>query len=147
MSADFEFDDSQWQSLLKKINTKWKDIKDRKTFGALVASVSYQDIIEHFEDETGPDGPWKKRKEPYKTWIEKQGHTKILQVTGHLRKSFVIASPKFRTDSSGVLVFNNTSYAQRHDEGTDGMPKRSFMWLSKKGLQKLVDQTIKWLAE
>lgn len=146
-SAEIVFDDAQWQAVLKKVRKKWDDIKSRKEFGGVISSVVFSDIMEHFEKQVGPDGPWAQRKEPYKTFIESLGKKNILQVSGDLRKSLMPTEGKFRSNSSGVIFYSNLEYAQRHDEGLAGMTKRSFMWLSKTGLDRIIDQTQKWLLE
>ena len=147
MAATFQFEDKQWQSFLKKINTKWKDIKHRKKFSDLVTIVAFKDIIEHFKEQKGPSGKWKQRKEPYKSWIEAKGKGNILQVSGDLRGSLELGEGKTRSNSEGIMLFTKVKYAAKHDQGLDGMPKRQFMWLSPKGMKSLVDQTLKWLSE
>ena len=145
--AEFKFESAQWDKVLKKLRSKWDDIRSRKEFGGIVSIAAFKDIMEHFENEQGPDGSWEKRSQPYKTWIEKQGYTKILQVTGKLRGSLTPEKGKFRANSSGILLYSNLEYADRHDSGKNGMPKRKFMWISKGAIDSIIKQTERWLSE
>jgi phage gpG-like protein len=153
ISADFEFDDKQWQDILRKLNKKYEDIKNRKEFGGLISSTVYQDIMDHFEKEQGPDGKWKQWSDSYESHLRKIGRSgnKKLQFSGKLRQTFTPA--KWRGVPDGILFFNNARtkngfpYASAHDDGGGKLPQRKFMWLSKDGLQKLVEVTLKWLAE
>ena len=145
--AEFKFESKEWDALLKRLKTKWKDIKNRDTFADIVAIASFRDIIEHFDDQSGPDGPWTARSPKYKKYIEAKGYTNILQVTGNLRKSLMFGTGKVRKNSSGVILYTPVKYAKKHDEGLDGMPKRKFMWLSKKAIDSILMQTLKWLDE
>lgn len=57
---------------------------------------------------------------------------KLLQMTGHMRKAF---SPNYvREIDAGVVLFNAAEYSGFHDEGTDRLPQREFMWLSEGGI-------------
>ena len=146
--AEFKFESKQWESFLNKLQTKLKDVKNNKTFGALIAIAAYKDIIKHFDDQAGPEGKWQPRSPFYKKYAESKGHNKILQFSGKLRQSLVPASsPRFRQNSSGIIIFTNVEYAAKHDQGLDGMPQRRFMWISKNGMDNLVKQTLKWLSE
>lgn len=147
--AEFEFENEQWQSFLKKINLKWKDIENRKEFSNLASIVAFGDIIEHFEEERGPDGKWK----PWsKMWAQRRelmgrGSGKILQLTGRLRGSLFPDKGRSKPNNLGVLLYTNVVYAAAHQYGTDKLPARPFMWLSNKGMERLVSVTEKWLTE
>lgn len=151
--AEFEFDDKQWQAILKKLNTKWKDIQNRKEFGGITSAIVFEDIMDHFSKEQGPDGKWDSWSESYDKHLKKigRGGNKILQFSGKLRQTFTPTS--WRSNQEGILFFNNAktrtgfAYAEAHDEGGPKLPKRSFMWFSKNGMTKLVEQTLKWLSE
>ncbi len=149
MDAEFVFDDEGWQRILKQIKSKWDDIRKRKTFGGIISAAVYKDLITHFEQERGPNGKW----EPWsKIWAERRqamgrGGGKILQLSGKLRQGII---PKnWRGTQEGVLFYNNVVYANAHDQGNKKkhLPQRQFMYLSKSGLQSVIDQTEKWLAE
>lgn len=148
-SAEFTFDSKEWIKFLSELDKKWKDIETRKTFGGVVSSTVYKDIIEHFEEEKGPEGKWDEWSNAYATHLKKIGRSgnKILQFSGRLRQSFTPQS--WRSTEDGILFFNKVPYAKHHDEGESsykGNP-RKFMWLSNKGMNSIVEQTLKWLLE
>ena len=145
--AGLTFESEEWTRVLKKLKDKWKDIKNRKEFGAIVAIAGFKDILSHFDDELGPTGKWQERSEAYKIYAHKQGKTKILQFSGTLRKSFTPSSPKFRSNTSGIILYSKVPYARAHDEGLGKMPERKFMWLSKDAIDSIIKQTLKWLSE
>lgn len=150
MSAEFNFDDEQWQSFLKKLNIKWKDIQKRKEFGALVSSIAFSDIIQHFEKEVGPDGKWKGWSEVYRQHMNRigKGGNKILQDTGRLRGSLMPGGKgKHRSSAEGVTLYTKVQYAAAHQDGSDNMPARPFMWLSSNGMERLIKATGNWLLE
>lgn len=179
-NAEFIFESKRWQTLLKSIEKKWDDIKNRRTFGAIISTVVYKNIIEHFEEEMGPDGKWTPWSASYIAAIQgrvafryfkgriiplgphqmeeygikparrgKMG--KILQDTGRLRQS--ISPSKWRPNPEGIVFYNNAKtksgfpYAQAHDDGGPNLPQRKFMYLSKKGMVKLITVVNTWLLE
>jgi len=149
MSAEFQFEDSQWQSFLKKINKKWKDIEQRKSFADLVSVIGFGDIIDHFENEEGPQGKWKSWSAIYSAHMARigKGGNKILQDSGRLRNSLTPGKGKVKTNNVGVLLFTNVVYGATHQYGYKNIPARPFMWLSKEGMKRLVSTTEKWLLE
>lgn len=109
---------------------------------SLVSIFGLKDIQEHFRSEEGPDGKWPPLNKKYDQWRRKKGKTKMLQFTGRLRQSFVMSvsgPPLIST------IVNPVEYADKHDSG-DGVPRRQFMWLSRKSMdfieRGLVDQII-----
>ncbi len=151
--AEFTFEDAEWQKIIKRIKSKWDDIKNRKEFGGIASSIVYEDIMNHFKNEEGPEGKWTSWSDSYEKHLKSigRGGNKILQFNGKLRQTFLPQS--WKGTPEGLLFFNNAKtkkgfpYAVAHDEGGSKLPKRSFMWLSKKGLDKLINQTVKWLNE
>lgn len=147
--AEFKFESEEWSRIIKRIRRKWDDIRKRKEFGGIVSIAAYKNIDQHFKDESGPDGKWQKWSTAYENHLKKigRGGNKILQFKGNLRKSILPENGKFRSNASGVLLYSAIPYANRHDEGTDGMPQRKFMWVSDKAIDSILDQTLKWLDE
>lgn len=150
-SAQFKFEDKQWQKFLKKLNIKWKDIENRKAFAVLASGIAFGDIIEHFEKETGPDGSWRKWSTIYEKHLKRIGRlgNKKLQFSGRLYKSITPEEGKFRTNSLGVLLYSNVKYAATHDYGDSSrnIPKRQFMYISRAGMDRLIFNTEQWLNE
>ena len=104
----------------------------------------------HFvHDQSGPKDKWEPRKEPYKSWIESQGKNKILIVSGQLRQSLapIKVGKSWKADSKGIFWFSTSKYSGEHNYGTNTMPQREFMYLSKDGMKDVVTITLKFLAE
>lgn len=145
------FKDSRVRKFMNDISNNLKDADKKKQFYSFLGIEVFADIIDHFENEQGPDGPWPARKNPYKSRIEGKGYTKILQVTGKLRQGFqpIQSGGNVRKTNEGILWFNpakTTSgfpYAYAHNEGGPILPKREFMWLSQKRLDKIGDLILK----
>jgi len=134
MAIDFsemKFDSAEWQKIMKRVHSKWDDIKHRKEFGGLVSAIVYQDIDDHFDKEMGPDGKWEPWSASYvmaiqgrAAWryvgnrlvmfdayqVEEYGIKpprkmgKILQATGRLRNSFKPTS--WKNKDNGVIFIN-----------------------------------------
>jgi phage gpG-like protein len=143
------------EQLLETLQKKVAATKDgSKTFGGIVNAVVFADIIRHFEQEQGSEGPWKPWSDRYSDYLETIGRSgnQILQFSGRLRKSFT-PRESYRADPDGVLWFNPAKtkdgypYAWAHDTGEARMPKRDFMWLSDSGMEGVEEQTMRWLLE
>lgn len=148
--AEFKFESAEWDRVIKRIRRKWDDIRNRKEFAGIVSIAAYKNIEQHFKDQSGPDGKWQKWSTAYEEHRKKIGRYKkgkILILSAKLKNSITPESGKFRSNSSGVLLYSALPYAHRHDEGTDGMPQRKFMWVSDKAIDSILDQTLKWLNE
>jgi len=147
-----------WMSFLEIIKSKTKDPTGLLKTAFMTAG--FQDIVQHFSDEKGPEGEWKPRsqktQDAYR--LKMLGHTKrfekadiygkmgmaasmkkpnarynpnnkILGLTGKLRGSILPTNTK-KIAFNTIEIFANSVYGHRHDSGTDGMPKREFMWFS-----------------
>lgn len=134
-------DTKQWDIFFSKLEGKMKAIGN--ILMSAVTLYAYQDIMDHFAKEEGPDGRWADRKEPYKSYIERKGYTKILQVTGNLRQSISFS----KLGPSSVKVIANAPYSGRLDEGSGSMPARPFMWLSDSAQDKILDTIMKLATE
>lgn len=142
----FVVDDKEWKIKIKKLT---KNVKDKIALLNSAFSVAgYKDVIQHFRDEKGPDGKWKKRsaftnkmydeiasgKRPPPIGTPRGAYSssnKILQLTGNLRKTLSPTDTK-SSGSDKIVFFSSTKYSGQHDEGLNGLPKRKFMWLSGK---------------
>jgi len=156
-AAEFEFDAKEWERLLKRVRKKWDDIKERKSFGTIIAPVVFSDIIKHFEEEKGPDGKWAPWSKSYSEFLRDIGRSgnKKLQFSGRLRGS--ITPQSHRAAKDGILFYNNAKvqgsgfpYAYAHDnddESRTQLPQRKFMWLSSEGMEKVIDVTEGWLSD
>lgn len=155
MAEDFAsvtFDDKEVRTLLETIVKRTDQITDldRRVVGILSAVV-YQDVIDHFETESDPNGKWTPWSESYRAFMQKIGkaNNKILQDTGRLRQSFTPASVK--KTGEGLLWFNNAKtndgfpYAAAHNDGGGKLPQRQFMWLSDRALGKMSNQLLEFI--
>jgi len=174
-----EFDDKQVRGFLENMAKNLRNVKNGiRDYANLISINVFQDIMEHFKNEEGPDGKWPIWSVSYMAAIQgrvafrkfgkrtvaldpyqmeaygikpprKPGM--ILQNTGRLRNGFT--PRKYRANSSGITWYNNAKtktgfpYAAAHDEGGNKLPQRSFMWLSKEGMEQVELQTIWYLLE
>lgn len=88
-------------------------------FYANAAIIAHNRVSQLFEQDSGPDGPWKPLKKG-----RRRGGSKILQDTGRLKGSIVPFSGR---DYAGVGT--DLDYAPYHNYGTKHIPQREFMWL------------------
>lgn len=157
MTTVVAFDDEKVNRLLKKLTEKVAAVSDKKrSFVELLSANVLADIIDHFETERGPDGPWKQWSPGYRKWrmsgVSKANLSKgrgfipkILHLTGRLKQGWQPAN--VRTSPAGVLWFNPVPYGKKHDEGSDGMPERKFAWLSSKAIKKIESETAKFILD
>lgn len=147
-------DDKAAVKLIQGLVSKVGKISDReRSYVGLLSSIVFKDLIEHFENETGPEGRWQPWSPRYREWRfrkvskkAKAGFTpKILQLTGKLRQGWT--PTRLRISREGVLWFNPVEYGAKHQEGTDGMPKREFAWLSDKAMESIETQTAKFIED
>src|SRR3990167_7444245 len=98
--AVITLDINEWELLTASITGKLRSVS--KLLRAVYGTIGYRDIIKHFEDESGPNGPWKPRSEstqkayariaagfggPRTNKAKYNPSNKILQLSGDLRKS------------------------------------------------------------
>lgn len=119
--ADVSFEAKEWEDFIKKINASVKD--PRPLLKTAFSTRGFRDVIQHFEQERGPDSTWKKSKR-----AERDGG-KTLQDTGNLRNGFLPSNVENK-DKNSIVFFNNVPYAAQHDLGENNMPQREFMYLT-----------------
>lgn len=153
-----KFDDKQLRSFLNRTSKKFNQITTgQRSYLKLIAIKVFQDIIDHFDREEGPEGRWREIAPwhpKYKRW--KEPAAKYLQDSGNLRMGILpIEHGKQaygKADGSAIVFFNPARtkkgfpYAAAHDEGIMGQPKRTFMWLSDKGMKGVVEETEKFFT-
>lgn len=150
IKASFEFDASDWDRILKDVYTKWKKVENRKEFGNIVAPMIQRDFQDHFDKERGPQKKWQKWSDAYAKHMRRIGKSGnlILTDTGRLRRS-LMQNKNWRADQAGLMFYSKVVYAGVHDQGSpkQNIPQRQFMWLSTKGLDKVIDVIERWLAD
>jgi len=164
--AEFTIHDKKAQKLIKKFLKNAKEFERHgKRYAAAMSVWVFQDIMDHFDKEEGPEGMWKQWTTAYKkqrtnrlTAKQKRKRGKrfaILQDSGALRKAFLpVESPSLagsRSTSDGILWFNPAKtasgypYAWGHDTGDGKLPKRTFMWLSNDAQNKIAEGTLEFI--
>lgn len=153
MASEVVFDDQEVREFLAEVDDRVKDIQDGKSkYIGILSAIVFRDVIQHFEQEAGPNGGWKPWSNVYKEQLKAEGKSgnRILQFTGRLRNT--IKPSSYRTSSDGVVWYNNAKvngfpYAWAHDEGSGNLPQREFMWLSDKAVEDMSEQTLKFIIE
>jgi len=149
-----EFESREVKDFLKNVEKRLSGIENgSKEYTGLLSAIVYEDIIRHFEDEQGEGGPWQQWSASYKKQMNENGKggNKILQDTGKLRNTF--KPSKVRKTAVGFLWYNDAKvkggfpYAFAHNEGGPKLPKRDFMWLSDKAMDKISVQTLQFMIE
>lgn len=152
------FKDKEMRKYLNTLEKRLKFKKDtaKEVVGILAAGV-FRDIMLHFSDQKGPDGPWEKLNTKY---LEKRtkrfGVRRKLQISGALRGSLKPLEKKenWRQTRAGILWFTDAKtksgfpYAKAHDEGgkkSGRPPQRSFMWLSAQRLNLIEKIMVRYL--
>jgi len=152
MVADFQ--DAEVRNFLKNIDRKLSDIKDgKRKYSGLLSSIVFADVTDHFAEQKGSAGPWKKWSNSYAEKMNEagKGGNKILQDSGRLRQNFKPTNVKY--SSKGYLWFNDAvvksgfPYASAHDKGDKSLPQREFMWLSDKAMDKVSEQTLQFMLD
>lgn len=148
-------DISEWEDLLLKMFNKAG--KAQKLLAVAAQAFAFQDIVDHFAKESGPDGDWKPRsaatQKAYAALFS-SGHAKfnptnkILQLSGDMRKANLPTNIEDVGDNA-IRIFNNMVYSATHNFGdaTRGIPQREFMWLSDTANKKMADAIIQMIAE
>lgn len=154
---------SGWEDLIKEL---FKNVgRAQKLLAVAAQAFAFQDIIQHFSDESGPDGPWQPRSEKTQfryamiqagNWKAPFGMAagsfsptnKLLQLTGNMRKMLVPTNIEEVGDDA-IRIFDNAIYSARHNYGdpSSGTPQREFMWLSDTANQKMADAISQMIVE
>jgi len=126
------------------VSKKLEGLEDRMKNPAVafkrIAIEGWKDVLDHFNKEEDPDGKkWAKLKRKRRRGKTSKG--KILQDTGRLR-----ASIRHKVVKDEAVVFTVVDYAKTHQEGIR-VPKRSFMGLSKKAVEKIMELFKRYVIE
>lgn len=90
-----------------------------------------------FNNSTDPEG---ERWEPSKR-VLRQGRGRTLVETGRLQKSI-----SYAYDESEVNIGTDVEYAEKHQEGLDGLPQRAFLGISQQDeqeIERIVDKHVR----
>ena len=148
-----EIDLSKWNSLLHSLEKNGKNAVG--ILKAVFNTFGFKEINDHFREERGPDGKWKKRsaitqkiyadissgkRKPPRGYSRAAFNpsNKILQLTGTLRGSMLPQNVR-RLTSNSIMIFTPVKYSGKHDRGEDKMPKRTFMWMGDPALRDMAE--------
>jgi len=150
--VEIEFDSEAAEKWLDNIIHNTESAKRaNKAYADALSIFVYRDVLEHFERETAPEGPWAAWSKAYDRHMKKigKGSNKILQDSGRLRNTF---TPDSRDEKKGGIVWYNNAktasgfpYAAAHNEGGPTLPKREFMWLSDSALDKMAEASLTFI--
>lgn len=130
-----------------------KFVKSPRRFYSWSKLKLLKDIQQHFFDERGPSNKWRKLSQTTLSMRRKgsgAGSPNILRDSGTMFSRLIMYS-----DSNQAAVGSNMSYAELHQVGgktifngaTVNVPKRQFMWLSKKAGADIMNKMLKMLKE
>lgn len=148
------FEDDKAREFLKTVGLRLKNVRHaNKAFVGLISTIVFKDVMNHFDKEEGPKGPWEAWSDSYQKQLNSMGRggNKILQFTGRLRQNF--KPTNVRGTPTGILWYNDAvtksgfPYAAAHDEGGGKLPSRPFMWLSDDALKDIASQTLNYLVD
>lgn len=135
-------DDAALKAYLKKTEDKLKS--PHQLLATAYATRGFRDIMDHFNKEEGPTGPWQ---ELSPARLRQRGpNAKILQDTGNLRQN--ITPTNYRKERDAIRVFDAAPYSGQHNSGlpSRNLPKRTFMWLSREALKDMAKIVVGLLA-
>ena len=136
-------------AFIKRLFGQVDDVKKTRGPYASLVALAFADIIEHFEEETGPKNTWPEWSSRYQLRLKRMGKSgnQKLQDTGRLRQGFLPGN--WRNKKGGLLLFNPVIYAKVNDLGAPkkNIPQRQFMYLSDKGMDKVRNVTTKFLGK
>jgi len=156
VSLEAIFESKGITDFLSKIDLKLKKRPaEMKKLGTVLKAKVFADIISHFEQEEGPDGPWTAWSQSYDAFMKSigKGGNKILQDSGRLRQSITPAQGLNRAINGGVLFYTDAKtrsgfpYAAAHDTGGPILPQRKFMYLGQDGMDAIAEATLNWLTD
>lgn len=164
---DATLDISEWDTFLTQLSGRYKNASAYLKLA--IETKGRQDVLDHFREQKGPDGPWKPRsaktQEAYANYAS--GKWKLPKGSGHMAKYnpsnlLLILSGRLRgsIQPSGqdggvrvigpdaVMLYSAVEYSRAHDQGVPGrLPKREFMYLSEKGRESVAEVFLGALME
>lgn len=154
MATEIEFKDESINNFFASLKGKLKQINGgQKKFAAILSSIVYGDVMDHFKNEEGESGKWLHWSFWYALQMERigRGGNKILQFNGRLRQNF--KPTKFRVKDGEISWFNDAKtksgfpYAAAHNEGGPVLPKRDFMWASDNAIERMAQNTLGFILD
>lgn len=128
-----KFDITNKEQVDRQLKQLIKALKKPKAALQDAAIMMQRDVLDHFRNEAGPHGRWKRSKRA------KAQNGLTLQDRGILRLSITHRSAARATDRDAI-VGTNVRYAKTHNNGYSGknIPKRQFLWLSTSATSRII---------
>lgn len=145
----------QWKSYIATLAGKVNN--PNPILRAAFSTFGFKDVIGHFGEERGSNGPWKRRsvatqfayaainsglRKPPSGYPRAAFNptNKLLQLTGNLRKSLLVSNVREKGRGS-IEFFANAIYSGTHDRGDSkkNIPQREFMWLSGTATERMAN--------
>ena len=155
--AELKFKSKAALGMIKDIDEQMDGVIDRdRQYVQLVGAIAFGDVMDHYAKGEGPDGKWKPWSAAYTSHMNsiKKGGNNVLMDTGRMRNTTLFPFQGSGAAKDAILINPAKTkakkpfpYAFAHNEGGSQLPKREFMWLSDKGMQKVADQTLKFLLK
>lgn len=157
-AAAIDIDLSEWRRMLAAL--KGKGERAQEILIAVFGTFGFKDIEDHFRNEEGPDGPWKRRAPSTQAMYAAiasgrrkaplgippaafNPSNKILQMQGFLRKSILPANFR-KVGRDAVMLFSTVRWSKAHDEGSGKrrLPQRKFMWMSDDAMRDMAEAAV-----
>ena len=128
----------------RDIQSLMKRIKNPKDAMLKASNLMFQDVQDHFKNEMGPSGRWQALSSSYEERKRRKNiRGGILVWSGRMKKV------SFSHDNKNAYVGTNVrvkgySYPSAHQMGK-GVPKRQFLWLSKRAGNKILDMMVRYI--
>lgn len=151
-AVDLELDDKQVREFFSDLTRRLgQATRAEKVYADGLSIFVFQDVMDHFAKESGPQGEWQEWSDSYTEQMNRigRGGNEILQFSGRLRQSFTPS--QYRKAQGGLEWYNPAKtkdgypYAFAHNEGDGRLPQREFMWLSDKALGKIGEFTLNYV--
>lgn len=136
-------DDDGSDELKKWLQELKKNVRYRIQFYAKAKLIMFQDVMNHFKREEGPEGKWQKLSKLTLYRRRKKGKgAKILRDTGRLMGDITAIS-----GNDGAEVGTNDIRARTHQEGDKerNIPARTFAFLSEEANERILDVMVDYL--
>lgn len=148
ISFEAIFESKQMEEYLSKLQKKIKETKGGSSaLQKRMSPIVFSDIIKHFENKEGPDGAWEPWGEARQKQYDREGKGELLRYNGTLMNSLQPGSGKTQANAEFMRWYTPVEYSNVHNEGTDKVPKREFMWISDDALELTAKATLDWILE
>lgn len=135
------FEGKEAEEFLAKLEEKRKRVSNAdKQLLALLTSIAFRDVQDHFDNEQGSGEPWAPWSEAYRAYMNRigKGSNNLLRDTGALRNAF---APATQQNMGEFQWINPLPYSATHNYGDKArnIPQREFMWMSNDALENAAE--------